>query len=79
MENAKRKVFEKYENQGTTGINPPGMSMPPTPMSARSGSISARSGMIMSPPLTFGRDDIDKAVGIAKMSLDMTAADLGIK
>ncbi len=38
-----------------------------------------RDGMIMSPPLTFGRDDIDKAVGIAKMALDKTAADLGIQ
>jgi len=39
---------------------------------------AVRDGMIMSPPLTFGRDDIDKAVGIAKMALDKTAADLGI-
>jgi hypothetical protein len=35
--------------------------------------------MILSPPLTFGRDDIDKAVGIASMALDQTAADLNIR
>jgi hypothetical protein len=34
--------------------------------------------MIMSPPLTFGRDDIDKAVAIAKIALDKTAAVVGI-
>jgi len=39
---------------------------------------AVRDGMIMSPPLTFGRDDIDKAVGIAKMALDKTANDLHI-
>ena len=39
---------------------------------------AVRDGMIMSPPLTFGRDDIDKAVGIAKIALDKTAAVVGI-
>ena len=39
---------------------------------------AVRDGMIMSPPLTFGRDDIDKAVSIATMALDKTAADLRI-
>ena len=39
---------------------------------------AVRDGMIMSPPLTFGRDDIDKAVGIATIALDKTATDLGI-
>ena len=40
---------------------------------------AVRDGMILSPPLTFGRDDIDKAVGIASMALDQTAADLNIR
>ena len=39
---------------------------------------AVRDGMIMSPPLTFGRGDIDKAVGMARMALDKTAAELGI-
>ena len=37
---------------------------------------AVRDGMIMSPPLTFGRADIDEAVRIATMALDKTAADL---
>ena len=39
---------------------------------------AVRDGMIMSPPLTFRRGDIDKAISIAKMALDKTAAELGI-
>ena len=39
---------------------------------------AVRDGMIMSPPLTFGRADIDEAVRIATMALDKTAADLRI-
>ena len=39
---------------------------------------AVRDGMIMSPPLTFGRTDIDEAVRIATMALDKTAADLRI-
>jgi len=37
---------------------------------------AVRDGMIMSPPLTFAHEDIDKAVGIAKIALDKTFADL---
>jgi adenosylmethionine-8-amino-7-oxononanoate aminotransferase len=37
---------------------------------------AVRDGMIMSPPLTFGHNDIDKAVRIAKLALDKTAAEL---
>jgi putrescine aminotransferase len=39
---------------------------------------AVRDSMIMSPPLTFEHEDIDKAVSIAKISLDKTAADLKI-
>ena len=39
---------------------------------------AVRDGMIMSPPLTFEHEDIDKAVSIAKISLDKTAAGLKI-
>jgi putrescine aminotransferase len=40
---------------------------------------AVRDGMILSPPLTFDRDDIDKAVRIASMALDQTAADLNLR
>ena len=36
---------------------------------------AVRDGMIMSPPLTFSRADIDEAVRITAMALDKTAAD----
>ena len=39
---------------------------------------AVRDGMILSPPLTFSRDDIDATVAIARTALDATAADLGI-
>ena len=39
---------------------------------------AVRDGMILSPPLTFTRDDIDATVAIARTALDATAADLGI-
>ena len=39
---------------------------------------AVRDGMILSPPLTYTRDDIDATVVIAKTALDATAADLGI-
>jgi putrescine aminotransferase len=39
---------------------------------------AVRDSMIMSPPLTFDHQDIDRAVSIAKISLDKTAADLKI-
>ena len=39
---------------------------------------AVRDGMILSPPLTYTRDDIDATVAIAKTALDATAADLGI-
>ena len=39
---------------------------------------AVRDGMILSPPLTFTRDDIDATVAIAKTALDATAADLGM-
>jgi len=39
---------------------------------------AVRDGMILSPPLTFTRDDIDATVAIAKTALDATAADLGL-
>ena len=39
---------------------------------------AVRDGMILSPPLTYTRDDIDATVAIAKTALDVTAADLGI-
>ena len=40
---------------------------------------AVRDGMILSPALTFTRDDIDKAVSIARIALDATADQLGIK
>ena len=40
---------------------------------------AVRDGMILSPALTFTRDDIDKAVSIARIALDATANQLGIK
>jgi len=39
---------------------------------------AVRDGMILSPPLTFTRDDIDATVAIARTALDATAADLGL-
>ena len=39
---------------------------------------AVRDGMILSPPLTFTRDDIDATAAIAKTALDATAADLGM-
>ena len=39
---------------------------------------AVRDGMILSPPLTFTRDDIDATVAIARTALDATAADLGM-
>ena len=39
---------------------------------------AVRDGMIMSPPLTFTTQDIDKMVNIATLALDKTAEDLGI-
>lgn len=39
---------------------------------------AVRDGMILSPPLTFGRDDIDQAIKIAIRALDQTALDLNI-
>ena len=39
---------------------------------------AVRDGMILSPPLTFGRDDIDQAIKIATTALDKTASDLNI-
>ena len=39
---------------------------------------AVRDGMIMSPPLTFGQEDIDEAVRIAGMALDKTAENLRI-
>ena len=38
---------------------------------------AVRDGMILSPPLTYTRDDIDATVAIAKTALDATAVDLG--
>ncbi len=37
---------------------------------------AVRDGMIMSPPLTFDYDDIDKAISIAKLALDKTLAEI---
>jgi putrescine aminotransferase len=39
---------------------------------------AVRDGMILSPPLTYTRDDIDATVAIARTALDATAGDLGI-
>jgi len=39
---------------------------------------AVRDGMIMSPPLTFTAQDIDKMIDIATLALDKTAEDLGI-
>ncbi len=39
---------------------------------------AVRDGMILSPPLTFTRDDIEATAEIAKTALDATAADLGM-
>ena len=39
---------------------------------------AVRDGMILSPPLTYTRDDIDSTIAIAKTALDATAADFGI-
>ncbi|MEK9924011.1 MAG: aspartate aminotransferase family protein [Alphaproteobacteria bacterium] len=39
---------------------------------------AVRDGMILSPPLTFTRDDIDATAAIAKTALDATTADLGL-
>ena len=39
---------------------------------------AVRDGMILSPPLTYTRDDIDATVAIAGTALDATAGDLGI-
>jgi putrescine aminotransferase len=39
---------------------------------------AVRDGMILSPPLTFSCDDIDKAVEIATRALDKTASDLNV-
>ena len=39
---------------------------------------AVRDGMIMSPPLTFTPQDIDKMIGITALALDKTAGDLGI-
>jgi len=39
---------------------------------------AVRDGMILSPPLTYMRDDIDATIAIARTALDATAADLGI-
>jgi len=39
---------------------------------------AVRDGMILSPPLTFTRDNIDATAAIAKTALDATAADLGM-
>ena len=39
---------------------------------------AVRDGMILSPPLTYTRDDIDATIAIAKTALDATAADFGI-
>lgn len=39
---------------------------------------AVRDGMILSPPLTFTRDNIDATAAIAKTALDATAADLGL-
>ena len=38
---------------------------------------AVRDGMIMSPPLTFTPQDIDKMIGITALALDKTADDLG--
>ena len=37
---------------------------------------AVRDGMILSPPLTYTRDDIDATVAIARTALDATAGDL---
>jgi putrescine aminotransferase len=39
---------------------------------------AVRDGMILSPPLTFTRNDIDQTLEIARTALDATAVDLGI-
>ena len=37
---------------------------------------AVRDGMILSPPLTYTRDDIDATVAIGRTALDATAGDL---
>ena len=39
---------------------------------------AVRDGMILSPALTFTRSDIDETIKIARIALDLTAADLGM-
>ena len=39
---------------------------------------AVRDAMILSPPLTFTRDDIDETVRIARHALDLTADQLGL-
>ena len=39
---------------------------------------AVRDGMILSPPLTFSREDIDETVAIVRKALDATAADLNL-
>jgi len=39
---------------------------------------AVRDAMILSPPLTFGRDDIDAIVKLAAAALDKTADELGL-
>ena len=39
---------------------------------------AVRDAMILSPPLTFGREDIDATVQIATAALDATADQLGL-
>jgi len=39
---------------------------------------AVRDAMILSPPLTYSRSDIDMTVSIARTALDATAADLGL-
>jgi putrescine aminotransferase len=39
---------------------------------------AVRDAMILSPPLTFTRDDIDETVRIARRALDLTADQLGL-
>ena len=39
---------------------------------------AVRDGMILSPPLTYSREDIDETVAIVRKALDATAADLNL-
>ena len=61
-----------FENEGHTGVICRDHAI------ARGMMMRAvRDGMILSPPLTFTRDDIDQVISIARAALDDTLATLG--